>query len=138
MRREAEEEPEPNDALARVLQEWTVPAVPDTLDDRVMAMFQARKSRRPLWRRFFGASIRVPVPVALLALVLMALALWSPRRGGPTPEPPSALGRTAGSLRPSPAQAAADARPGVVRASLAGFELVREMSVTVLPQGATP
>ena len=138
MRREDEAEPEPNDELARVLQEWTVPAVPDSLDDRVMAMFQARKSRRPLWRRFFGASIRVPVPVALLALVLIALALWSPRRGGPTPEPDSALARTASSLLPSRMPAAADARPGVVRANLAGFELVREMSVTVLPQGAKP
>jgi hypothetical protein len=119
---------EPDPELARVLQEWTVPALPDSLDERVKAMYRSRAPRRPVWRRFFAASIRVPLPVAVALLAALLLAvLWRPgdRRA---PELESAESAP-------PARAARqETRPGL-SGGLAGFEPVREMKVKVLPEG---
>ena len=121
-------EPEPDPELARVLQEWAVPALPDSLDERVRALALSRTPRRPLWRRLFGTSVRVPLPVALAVLVALVLAvLWRPRERAPELESTESA---------APARAARqETRPGVA-GGLAGFEPVREMKVKVLPETA--
>jgi hypothetical protein len=123
-------DPERDPELARVLQEWTVPPLPDTLDERVKALMQRRTPPRPLWRRLFTTSIRVPVPVALAVLVALLLAVfWRPRDRAPELESAESA---------APARAARhETRPGVT-GGLAGFEPVREMKVTVVPETAGP
>ncbi len=113
-------------ALARLLDEWSVPGVPDTLDRRVLASYRAQMGRAPFWKRFLTASVRIPLPVALAALLLLAFTFWGVRRpAGPVESAESVeQTRTARLARPRD--------PG--RMSLAGFEPVREMNVTVLPQ----
>lgn len=119
-------EVEPDPELARLLQAWTAPALPDSLDERVKALLGRRAPRRPFWRRFFATSIRVPLPVALAVLLaLLATAFWRSRDQAPELE-------SAESAAPTRA-ARHEARPGAGGA-LAGFEPVREMSVTVLPE----
>jgi hypothetical protein len=122
-------DPEPDPELARLLQEWAVPALPDTLDERVTALVRSRAPRRPRWRRFFAASIRVPLPVAVALVLLLALAFWRTTR--PAPEVESAE-----SAEPTRA-VRHQSRPGQ-GGGLAGFEPVREMNVAVLPEKAAP
>ena len=119
-------EVEPDPELARVLQEWTVPALPDSLDERVKALLQRRAPRPPIWRRLFTTSIRVPLPVAVAVLAALLLALfWRP------PQPAREL-ESAESAPPTRA-ARQETRPALP-AGLAGFEPVREMKVKVLPE----
>jgi hypothetical protein len=127
---EPEPEPEPDAALGRLLQEWTVPALPDTLDHRVQALFRQRIQKRSLWRRLFATSIRVPLPVAVALLLILAAALWLPHRRRPELEMESAE-------KAEPTRSARAETAPTRHASLAGFEPVREMNVTVLP-GGTP
>ena len=123
-------DPEPDPELSRLLQDWSVPALPDSLDERVKTLFRARAPRVPLWRRFFSMSIRVPMPAAVaLLLVLLALAFWRPTAPAPGEE-------TADS--PEPTRAARHETRQGFTGSLAGFEPVREMNVTVLPESGTP
>ena len=122
-------EPETDPELTRLLQEWSVPGVPDTLDARVKALFRERAPRRSLWQHFSSTSIRVPLPVAVgvLAAVLLIL-FWK--------QPP--VNETESAESPSPTRAARyETQPGMA-GSLAGFEPVREMNVTVLPESAAP
>jgi hypothetical protein len=115
--------------LARLLEEWAVPGVPDTLDRRVHASYRAHIGRVPFWKRFLTTSIRIPLPVALAALLLLALTFWNARRpvspASPVESAESTLSARMADLRRAPA---------ALRPSLAGFEPVREMNVTVLPQ----
>jgi hypothetical protein len=121
-------EPDPDPELARLLQEWTVPALPDRLDERVKALYRRRAPRRPIWKRLFATSIRVPLPVALAVLVALVLSLlWHPRDRARELE-------SAESAAPTRA-ARHETRPGLA-GGLAGFEPVREMKVTVLPESA--
>jgi hypothetical protein len=85
--------------------------------------------REPLWRRFFTTSLRVPLPVALAALVLLALAFWLPR--GNSTRPLETAEPLAG-----PRTAHFDRKAVASDVSLAGFEPVREMNVTVLSSDA--
>jgi hypothetical protein len=120
---------EPDPELARLLREWTAPALPDTLDDRVKALFRQRAPRRPLWRRLFATSVRVPLPVAVAVLVALVLvALWrSPDRA---PERESAES-------PAATQVARQQTPSApAGGGLAGFEPVREIKVKVLAEPA--
>ena len=121
-------DPENDRELGRLLQEWAVPAVPDALDDRMKGLFRAHV-RPPLWRRLFSTSIRVPLPVAVAVLLLLAAAFWIPRR----PAAPVESAESGAATR----SARAESEPVVTRTSLAGFEPVREMNVTVVP-GGTP
>jgi hypothetical protein len=114
--------------LARLLEEWTVPALPDTLDRRMLASFRARSPRASLWRRFFTTSLHIPLPVALAALLLLALAFWMPR--GKSVPPLESSEPLSG-----PRTAQFDHKPPMPD-SLSGFEPVREMNVTVLPSDA--
>jgi hypothetical protein len=121
-------EPDADPELARLLQEWAVPALPDSLDERVKALLRRRAPRRAAWRRLFATSIRVPLPVALALLLALLLAVfWRPRERAPELESAESA---------EPAQAARhETRPGLAR-GLAGFEPVREMKVKVLPESA--
>jgi len=123
-------DPEHDPELGRVLDEWQAPAVPDSLDQRVRASFRQHVRRPGLWRRFFTTSVRVPLPVALVALLLLVFVLWSGRRPLPRPE-------SAESMAPTQA-ARLDARPLVTRTNLAGFKPVREINVTLLPGSVSP
>jgi uncharacterized membrane protein YdfJ with MMPL/SSD domain len=119
---------EPDPELARLLQEWTAPALPDSLDDRVSALWRRRAARRPLWRRLFATSIRVPLPVALALLAVLLLnVFWHPRERRPELD-------SAESAAP-PRAARHETRPGLA-GGLAGFEPVREMKVKVLPESS--
>ena len=126
-----DQDPEPDRELGRLLEEWTVPALPERLDERVRTLFRDRGPSRPFWRRLFGISIRVPLPVAVGVLVLLVLALTIPRRPVRAPDVESA-----DTVEP-PRAAGVESRDGAKRLSLAGFEPVREMNVTVLPGGVT-
>jgi hypothetical protein len=131
---------EPDPELARLLREWTVPAVPDSLDRRVTALYRARIARRPLWERLFRAEVRVPLPVAVALLAALLVAVWAPWRDTTPVEsvesgPPA---RTAG-LDPRPSFVPRPSVGGGAHGpSLAGFEPVSEMNVTVVPLGGTP
>jgi len=110
--------------LDRVLDEWTVPALPDALDRRVVASYRARFKRPALWRRFFTTSLRVPLPVAVAVLLLLVFAFWSPRgKLSPTLQATAPYGATAHF---------ASAGTSSEKGSLAGFEPVAEMNVTVV------
>lgn len=119
---EREADPE----LARVLREWTVPALPDSLDARVKDLFRRRAPRLPPWRRFLTASVRVPLPVALAILVALLLAVI--RRSPARPPERESVESAA------PIRAAQHQTPPGVAGGLAGFDLVREMKVKVLPE----
>ena len=56
--------------LREVLQEWQVPATPQSLEKRVLG------SRAPWWRFLINGYIRVPVPVACCVAVLVIFAAW--------------------------------------------------------------
>lgn len=124
-------DPEHDPELARLLQDWAVPALPDSLDERVKTLFRTRAPRVPLWRRFFATSIRVPLPAVLAALLLLlAAAFWRP--SAPSPDEVE----SAESSEPT-RSARHESRPGLT-GSLAGFEPVSEMNVTVLSESGTP
>ena len=123
-------DPAPDRELRRLLQEWNVPAVPDRLDQRVLASFRAGGVRPWHWRRLLTASGRLPLPVALgLAMLLLLFVFRS------TPSHAPAGGST--ELRDGPRTVRLEGA-AVGRNGLAGFEPVREMSVTVLPSAPTP
>ena len=125
-------EKEPLDpALRRVLRLWEAPEVPSSLDERLTASFR-RETGEPWWQRLFRVSVPVPLPVAvavlLLLLVTATIALRRPAPGAPDV--------------PQLAEAKQSARaldvPVVTHTSLAGFEPVSEMSVTVVPEKSRP
>lgn len=110
-------------ALRSVLREWEAPQVPASLDARVLDSYRRKVSREPFWRRFFTTSVRVPLPlaVAVMALLVIALAL-ALSRPGVEPGVPAQF-----------VQAPAD-QPIVARTSLAGFEPVEEVNVSVVTE----
>lgn len=122
-----------DEELERILGRWSAPAVPEGMDERVLAAYRRQvRTAEPWWLRLFTTSIRVPVPLAvglmMLLLVTAALALR------PAVPPP-----TAGPIGPTaPVQAArhADA-PVVTRTDLAGFRPVDEVTATVLEERET-
>jgi hypothetical protein len=130
--RPVDPEPEPTSdpELRRVLEDWAAPALPDSLDRRVRASFRELTPRRPLWQRFFTASVRIPLPVAVAALLLLSLVFWSQRRQAPPPE-------AAESAVPTQA-ARLDSKAVVTRTRLSGFEPVRDMNITVIPPNVGP
>jgi hypothetical protein len=65
-----------DDELRRALREWRAPPAPPTLEGRVFG-----GARKPWWNWLFTGSVRIPVPVcAVLILVLAGLAAFSVRR----------------------------------------------------------
>jgi len=119
-----------DEELHGLLRKWEAPVVPDRLDERVMAAYRRQTGAgEPLWRRLLTSSIRVPVPVALaVALFLLVTAALALR---PEPTPPTA-GAPEG---PGTVRAAQRATPVVTGTSLAGFQPVTEVTVSVVQEG---
>ncbi len=122
-------EPERDPALRRILEEWRSPAVPDSLDARVLASYRSLEKKEAWWRRFFTASVRVPLPVAvaILALLFVSAALALRPTGTPTPaaQPVASNG---------PVHEARVEPPAVTHTSLAGFEPVSEVNVSIVTE----
>ena len=110
-------------ALRSVLREWKAPEVPASLDARVLDSYRRKVNREPFWRRFFTASVRVPLPLAVAVMMLfaVALALALSRPGVQSAVPAQYV------------QAPAD-QPIVARTSLAGFEPMEEVNVSVVTE----
>jgi len=115
--------------LNGVLQEWRAPQVSGDLDRRILEDYRAATRARSLWRRFFFTSVRVPLPVAVAALVLLFVSAATVLRRQPdvTTAPPAATG--AGEL-----QAARNEPPLVIHTSLEGFQPVSDVNVTVMEE----
>ncbi len=61
-----------DDVLTGWLRQWATPPRPLRLDARVLASYRTGRSR---WRRFWGARLSIPLPVAALVMVaLLAVA----------------------------------------------------------------
>jgi hypothetical protein len=119
-----------DEKLRRLLARWSAPPVPEGMDNRVLAAYRRRAgSGQPWWKRFFTASVRVPLPVAVGVLLLLIVTAALARR----PAPPAP---TAGTAAPSePVQAVRHAEaPVVTGTSLAGFQPVTEVTATVVSE----
>ena len=125
-----DDEPTPDPELDRVLDQWSVPAVPLSLDRRVMASYRAHFRPQPIWRRFLTASVRIPLPVALAAMLLLAFAFYGSRRQPPAQE----------TLDSTESQRTAQLSNSAVvtRTRLAGFQPVQDMNVTMLSPSVSP
>ncbi len=122
-------ETERDETLSRLLAQWTPPSVPEALDARVLASYRRRVAHAPFWRRLLSTSIRVPLPVAVAALILLLLAaaVALRRPSANRLDEPQLAGATAATRTARSAD-----QPLVTRTSLAGFEPVAEMNVTVV------
>jgi hypothetical protein len=114
--------------LRRVLERWPAGSPGIRLEARLRETFRTHTARRSQWRRFMSSSVRVPAPalaaLVLLGAILLGLALHRPASPSGTAGVPSPL--------PDPAGTSS------ARASLAGFEPVREPRIIVLEGGARP
>ena len=70
--RDGEREHGRDEALRRLLAQWSASPVPDGMDDRMLAAYRRHAGgAQPWWKRFLTASVRVPLPVAVGLLVLL-------------------------------------------------------------------
>lgn len=61
-----------DEELTCLLRAWEAPDAPHASDARLLASFRRQTSaREPFWRRLLTASVRVPVPVAALAVLVL-------------------------------------------------------------------
>jgi hypothetical protein len=126
--RDGERATERDEELQRLLARWSASAVPDGMDDRVLAAYRRQTGGgRPWWERLLTSSVRVPLPVAVGVLLLLIVTAALARR----PAPPAP---TAGTAAPSePVQAVRNPEgPVVTPTSLAGFQPVAEVTATVV------
>jgi hypothetical protein len=115
--------------LGSILREWRVPDPSRGLDERVLDSYRGKVHARPLWQRFFFASVRVPLPVAALAMALIFIAAAVAIRRQPvaTTVPPAIMGTDG--LQASHAEP-----PVVIHTSLEGFQPVADINVTVMEE----
>jgi hypothetical protein len=120
-----------DERLAALLATWRAPAPSGALDERVLEAYRRGPGRTPLLRRLLTMSVPVPLPVAVAALLLLVVtALVALRRTPAPPSPPQLAEESA------PAQTARRMEaPVVTRTSLAGFQPVSELSVTLVQAG---
>jgi hypothetical protein len=122
-----------DEELEGLLRRWGAPVVPDGMDERMLAAYRRQvRAGEPWWSRLFTASVRVPLPVAIGLLMLLAVtAALALRPLGPGP--------TAGTSGPSaPIQAVRVVDPPVVTGTdLSGFRPVSEVTATVVPEKET-
>jgi len=80
-------EPEDDQKLSELLQEWRVTGAPPSLDERVLGR------PKTWWRFLLTGSIRIPVPVgvAIAALLLVMTAALLRQRPAPPPGSPVSL-----------------------------------------------
>ena len=79
-------EPKYDPDLHNLLQEWRAPALPLSLEDRVLGQ------RGSWWRFLWRGSIRVPVPVVCCLVILMTAAAWRMAKPGASAGTCSAAG----------------------------------------------
>jgi hypothetical protein len=80
--------------LNRLLASWQTPETPGGLDQRVLASYRGHFNRGRLWRRWLMGSIRIPVPIAAVALLsLCATSFLAARKATDvsTVNPPPAV-----------------------------------------------
>lgn len=102
-------EPLDDRELNQLLQRWKAPATPASIGRRVLPRSE------PWWRWLFVGAIRVPVPVIVAMVALLALLFYFR-----TSEKPQAVQPTA-------------SQPGAV--SLADFQPVRQLEPRVIGRG---
>ena len=123
-----ERDPERDDGLSRLLEQWSAPVVPEGMDERMLSAFRRQSgAREPWWSRLFTGSVRVPLPVAVGVLMLLIVTAALALR--PVAPPPTAAGPS------EPVQAARRGDvPVVSPTSLAGFQPVTEVTATVVTE----
>jgi hypothetical protein len=80
--------------LNRLLASWQTPETPGELDQRVIASYRRHFNRGRLWRRWLTGSIRIPVPIAAAALLLLSATSFLAARNAtsfPIVNPPAAV-----------------------------------------------
>jgi hypothetical protein len=80
--------------LNRLLASWQTPETPGELDQRVLASYRRHFNRRRSWRRWLTGSIRIPVPIAAAAVLLLCGTSFLAARkatGFPILNPPAAV-----------------------------------------------
>jgi hypothetical protein len=107
------------DDLDGLLAHWRAPDVPRTVDDRLLASYRSHVDERPLWRRLFTATIRVPVPLAAAALIALILSVALAWNGAAPADVQRARARRLDT-------------PVITHTSLAGFEPVSQSDGTVV------
>ena len=110
--------------LRDLLREWDAPALPDGLDERMLARY--RRRHRAWWRR--PVSVHFSLPFAASVLLVAAGAILA-GRSRPASEGSSA---PASPVAPPAAHAAAHAAAAPARTSLAGFRPMAEVTATVV------
>src|SRR5262245_2675182 len=79
--------------LNRLLARWQTPETPGELDQRVLASYRRHFNRGRLWRRWLTGSIRIPVPIAAAAVMLLSATSFLAARKAtsfPIENPPAA------------------------------------------------
>jgi hypothetical protein len=103
-----------------------VEGAPKHLDERVVEAYRSQVARPRWWRRLLTVPVRLPVPVAVAAAVLLLVIGYLAGRGTTVP----------GSAPPAPERAAVETRsatfPMVTRTRLEGFEALEEVKVTIV------
>jgi hypothetical protein len=80
--------------LNRLLANWQTPETPGELDQRVLTSYRRHFNRGRLWRRWLMGSIRIPVPIAAAALLLLSATSFLAARNAtsfPIVNPPAAV-----------------------------------------------
>jgi hypothetical protein len=143
--------------LNRLLVKWQTPEIPGELDQRAIASYRRHFDQGRLWRRWLIGSIRIPVPVAAAAVLLLCAASFLAARKAtrfsiestPTVTPAKVveipvpviqekivarfirLKAEQGSPKPDSVNSARDAN-NAARSDLAGFRPVEEINIVVI------
>jgi hypothetical protein len=83
-----------DEELNRLLASWPTPETPGELDQHVIASYRRHFKRGRLWRRWLTGSIRIPVPIAAAALLLLCATSFFAARNAtsfPIVNPPAAV-----------------------------------------------
>ena len=110
-----------DEELRDLLREWDAPALPEGLDERMLARY--RRRHLAWWRR--SVPVRVSLPFAASVLLVAAGAILAGRSRPPASE--SASAPASAVVRP-----AAHAEAAPARTSLAGFRPMAEVTATVV------
>ncbi len=110
-----------DEELCGLLRRWDAPALPDGLDERMLARYRQRHVA--WWRR--PVPFRFSLPIAASVFLVAAGAILAGRS-----RPPASQSASAPASPVVPAPAHAEAAPA--RTSLAGFRPMAEVTATVV------